>query len=142
FEAKAAAVDPMLFPHTALDLKAAEADERKVIMITHEHSVQPEARDAKARTYGPRSWKRADGERRSKKCEHSIVGVVVVGPRRGESLQVCIAREKGRTHWGKEIREKDEGAKAAEAAPATKSTKADKRPSWEIQQERLEKQRA
>jgi ParB family chromosome partitioning protein len=142
FEAKAAAVDPMLFPHAYLDLKAAESQDRKVIMITHEHYVQPEARDPQARTFGPRSWKRADGEHRSKKCEHSITGVVVVGPRRGESLQVCIAREKCRTHWGKEIREKAERAKAAEAAPATKAKP--KEDSWEkrnrIEQEKRQRE--
>jgi ParB/RepB/Spo0J family partition protein len=108
FDAKAADV-PQLFPETfAVVTQAAEAAE-KVVHITEEYSVHPDAR-GENHILGPRSWKRADGSnKKAKTCEHAITGVVVVGPGRGEAFKVCTAKKACRTHWAEEQRE----AKAA-----------------------------
>lgn len=92
-------VDPMLFPETDLALKTAKEDEEKIVPITEKHYVQTSARAAE-RTVGPRSWMRADGKEGSKTCEHSVTGVFVVGPGRGQALKVCLAKEQCKIHWG------------------------------------------
>lgn len=90
--------DPMLFPETASSMEGVE----KVIPITTEHYIPQEARD-KSRIYGPRSWKRADGigttydyrtgkDVKSKTCDRSQLGVIVVGEGRGDAFQVCISK--------------------------------------------------
>jgi hypothetical protein len=101
--------DPVLFPETVATIGTAAQKAEKIVPITYDHYIAPEARDG--RTYGPRSWKRADGKHGSKTCDHSVVGVVVVGPERGEAFRVCIAKEKCTTHWGKEQKEKARRAK-------------------------------
>jgi hypothetical protein len=53
-----------------------------------------------------RSWKRADGKDKSKACDFAVTGVVVVGPGRGEAFKVCSNKDKCRTHWAAEQREK------------------------------------
>lgn len=102
--------DPMLFPATALKLKEAEAESTKVITITHDSFVQEQPRDDKQRTFGPQSWKRADGTTKSKTCEHSVLGVVAAGPGRGEAFDVCIAKEKCKTHWAQWQRDREKRA--------------------------------
>lgn len=98
---------PMLFPETHEVLSAASANDPEagapalpVIHITHDHYVQPDAKAGKAeRIYGPRSWKRADGSRKdAKACAASVLGVVVVGPDRGQAFRVC-AEKTCQTHW-------------------------------------------
>lgn len=84
---------PLDFGETAVAVENAKAtsDKRKpVIQITHEHYIQPSARDAKERTFGPRSWVRADGQEKSKTCEASVLGVVAVGVGYGEAFPVCV----------------------------------------------------
>lgn len=112
-------VDPMLFPESALALENAP----KVVGITSLHYVPEEAREGK--TYFPQSWKRADGREDSKTCEHATLGFVVVGPRRGEAFEVCIAKDKCRTHWGAEIRQREKRAKerAGRPGPAVAAAK-------------------
>jgi ParB/RepB/Spo0J family partition protein len=114
------APDPMLFPETAATLGQAQEKGRKVIPITHDHYIQEEARDG--RTWGPRSWKRADGEIyeddrlrkvKSKTCEYSVTGFVAVGPGRGEAFQVCVNKDKCTVHWGAEIARRKKRVKAA-----------------------------
>lgn len=96
---------PMLFPETHQALHTAAEQEETVVKITHEHYVQPEARDEKERTYGPRSWRRADGQHRSKLCASSVIGVIVAGPARGEAFKVCTDKKGCKTHWAREQRE-------------------------------------
>jgi ParB family chromosome partitioning protein len=108
FDAKL--VDSMLFEQTAAVVARAQEAEETIVKITHEHFIPEEARDAKERTYGPRSWKRADGQYKSKPCEFAVTGVVVVGPERGEAFKVCINKEKCKTHWAAEQREKQKRA--------------------------------
>jgi ParB/RepB/Spo0J family partition protein len=88
---------PELFPETAAALSQAKDAEEKIVPITYEHYIQQEAR-SESRTYGPRSWERADGQRKSKTCEHAVTGVIAVGAGRGEAFKICI--HKGcPTHW-------------------------------------------
>lgn len=104
FDAKAP--DPMLFPQTVEEVAKAQ----KVVPITFSHFIAPAARDG--RTFGPRAWKRADGHFKSKLCDLSITGVVMVGPRRGEAFPVCVAKEKCTVHWGAEIKKRKASAAA------------------------------
>ena len=104
-----AAADPMLFPETVTILtKATEAAE-KVVQITYEHYVQPEARDGKERIYGPRSWKRVTGK---KVCPKAVTGVIVAGPGRGDAFKVCIDKKGCKVHWAAEQRESKQRARA------------------------------
>ena len=102
--------DPVLFPETVATLGASAEKAEKVVPITHEHYIPPETR-TEGRTWGPRSWKRADGQHGSKGCDHSVVGVVVVGPERGDAFRVCVAKEKCTTHWRNEQKTKAARAK-------------------------------
>jgi ParB family chromosome partitioning protein len=99
--------EPMLFPETVQTVQAAVEEEEKVIHITHNYHVYPEAKDDKIRTYGPVSWTRADGQSGSKPCDHSVTGVIVVGPGRGEAFKVCIEKQKCLVHWKKEIKARE-----------------------------------
>lgn len=101
FDAKA--VDPMVHPHTAEVLAAAAGEGLKVVPITHDHYVPPEAKDG-SRTYGPQSWKRADGMRGSKACDLAVVGFIAVGEGYGQAFKVCINKEKCARHWGAEMK--------------------------------------
>lgn len=93
-------VDPFLFPETAAVLQAAAEEELKIVHISYDSSLRVEARDSKKRTYSAVSWKRADGKKGSKTCDHSCIGVVVAGPGRGQALRVCVNRDKCKTHFG------------------------------------------
>lgn len=119
---------PNLFPETAMKLAAAEENELKVVKISTEHQLHPDAREESERTLMRTSWKRADGQvdhfdfgsrgnQPSKECADSVLGVLVSGPLRGSAFPVCIAKKKCKVHWPAEV-------KAAEAAK--KRGKADK----------------
>jgi ParB/RepB/Spo0J family partition protein len=99
------APDPMLFPESALAIKEARETKTKVIPITHDHMVNPEAR-GEGRIYSWRSWRRADGRKGAKRCPHAVTGVVVAGPERGQAFDVCVSKEACTIHWAKEQREK------------------------------------
>lgn len=131
--AHAAKAQPLEFETVAAKVEQAAAQPgrgKKVIAITFDHFTQPEARSEDERTYGPKSFKLADGWSRrvpgSKKsqysdgsgryvdaptCEHAILGVVVAGDRRGQTLDVCIARDTCDVHWKKERAEREKSAK-------------------------------
>lgn len=109
-----AAVDPMLFPETASTLAEAKEVAEKIIPITHDYHVQPEAKADGERTYGPMSWRPATGvseqepgggswskSQKSKTCEKSVLGVFVVGQQRGETKRVCVNKA-CEIHWPKE----------------------------------------
>ena len=99
-----AAADPMLFPETVGVVSAAKEQAERVVAITHEYQVAPDARDGQ-RVLGTRSWKRADGSAKgAAACEHAIIGVIVIGPRRGEAFKVCVDKERCDKHWGAEKR--------------------------------------
>lgn len=109
-----AAVDPMLFPETASTLTEAKQAAEKIIPITHDYHVQPEAKADGERTYGPMSWRPATGvseqepgggswskSKKAKTCEKSVLGVFVVGQQRGETKRVCVNKT-CEIHWPKE----------------------------------------
>jgi ParB/RepB/Spo0J family partition protein len=116
---QAAQAAPLLFETVAEKIEEAAARPgrgKKVVPITRDSYVQPEAKDGE-RTFTERSWRRADGTEKtthvypnkwldSPTCEHSVLGCVVVGPGQGEAFEVCIARDRCEVHWGKEIKAK------------------------------------
>lgn len=126
-----AKADSFLFPETTATVGEAAIKREKVVSITHQLHIQDEARDPKTRTVVPTFWRRADGKHDSKTCPHSIIGVVVCGPGRGDSFRVCMAKEKCAIHWGDWQKAR---AKAAKGGP----TQADK---WQQQQARDEERR-
>lgn len=97
-----AAADPMLFPETVETVAKAKETAEKIVQITHEHYVQPEARDEKERIFGPRSWKRVEGK---KVCPKAVTGVIVAGPGRGDAFKVCIDKKGCKVHWAAEQKE-------------------------------------
>lgn len=121
--------DPMLFPQTAAALVQAEETETKVVPITHSFVLTgDDVKDASMRTYGSSAWKRADGQQKSKTCEHSAMGLVVAGAGRGDAFLVCIARKKCSVHWAKEIREAAQRAKQAERNGRSTPARSDAEP--------------
>lgn len=137
---------PVLFPETAAELAEAAETKVKVVHITRDYRVADDARDANGvRTLGVSGWKRADGKSEhnlytgkdspSATCEHSVLGLVVVGPGQGEAFAVCTRKDKCRTHWGAEIREKEKAAKERESessgASSGKKSAAPKESWWE-----------
>lgn len=121
-----APVSAELFPETASAIEEAE----KVIFITHDHYIQPDAKLGNTqRIYTCRSWTLADGsEGRDtytrkkvvhKTCDRSVTGVIVVGPGRGTSLKVCVHKE-CEVHWKAE---RDRRAKA-KASPNSQASQA------------------
>lgn len=123
----AAKAQPLTFEQTATRVSEAAAQpgrSKKLISITHEYRVADDARDEDGeRTYGSQSWERADGKDKSKTCEHSVLGVVVAGRGQGETLQVCVAREKCEVHFGAVIRQKKKNAKLRESGKGTQAAK-------------------
>lgn len=137
---KAAAAAPLLFGATkeAADAAAAKPGRgKRVVCITHENFVHPDARDDEERVIGPKSWKRADGEGKSKKCEHSVLGIVTVGPEYGMSFDVCINKDKCMTHWPDHVRAKARASKASKTKKS-KPGKPAKEAAWVVQQRRQE----
>lgn len=108
-----------LFPETAQVLAQAVEVEEKLVKITYDGFVRPEAKEEGERTYGPQSWARADGKpdaarygadgrKPSKTCEYSVTGVVVVGEDRGKAFKVCINKLKCKTHWAEQAKRAEE----------------------------------
>jgi len=60
--------------------------------------------------------------------------VIVVGHGRGQAFDVCIAKEKCKTHWSKEINARKRAATQREKGGA--SSKPARKPSWQIEEER------
>lgn len=114
---------PLLYPETAKVLEVQPKDE-KVLPITYEYVLEDTARDSAAKTLGPRSWVRADGQHDSKVCEHSELGLVVAGPRRGEAFKVCREKHKCTIHYGKEIRARAQAEKQKTTGNGTTDHKA------------------
>lgn len=105
-----------LFPDTVAAVRKAEESKTKIVHITAEHQVHPDAKDEKGpRVYSATSWKRADGKGKSKTCEHSALGIIDVGPMRGQALMVCVDRKHCTVHFGDVIKER----KAREKEVAT-----------------------
>jgi len=82
-----------------------------------------------SRVYGPMSWRRAD----EKPCDHSILGVVVAGAGRGQAFDVCIQKEKCKTHWADWQRERARRTKKRATSGGTGSQESH-RDQWEKEQ--------
>lgn len=107
-----APIDPMLFPDTAATVKAAVEEKEKVIQITHNYQTPPDAKEGNTeRIWHVSSWKLADSKKGVPGCPKSKIGVIVVGPERGEAFRVCTDKECP-VHWAKEKREREKRAKA------------------------------
>jgi len=111
-------LNPMLFPETLQTIAAATAHEEKVVRITHDDITPEEARDGQKIILG-RSWKRADGEKGSKQCDRSVIGMVVIGAGRGQALRVCIDKKRCTVHWGDLIKAAKKREKAVTKEAAT-----------------------
>lgn len=151
--AHAATAAPLEFGEVAERVAAAAAKPgrgRKVIKITFEHYIQPEARDAEERTYGPRSFKFADGQKHydygagrtlaAPTCEHSVLGVVAVGEDYGKTFDVCIARDKCQVHFKQEIAQAEKNRKLRESGQAKKADRNERTADdkWKEQRKREE----
>jgi ParB/RepB/Spo0J family partition protein len=90
---------PNLFPAAAAALQNAEPDDLDPVYITYDHSLRYEAKDRKVRTYGVMSWRRADGQKKSKTCAWSRIGIVAAGRDRGDAFRVCVNRDKCEVHF-------------------------------------------
>lgn len=108
---------------------------RKVISISFHSHTAPDARDEAERTYGPQSWRRADGREDSQTCEHSVLGVVVVGPKQGRAFDVCIARDTCEVHFAEALKAKRTAEKARAKGDTATAKKVEKKQeqSWERQ---------
>jgi ParB/RepB/Spo0J family partition protein len=96
---------------------------KKVVSITYDSQLHPDARGEGERTYCVTSWKRADGrDDDSPTCEHSILGVVVAGSSYGQTFQVCVNKDCD-SHWGREKREREKFAKQRQANPGAAEQK-------------------
>jgi ParB/RepB/Spo0J family partition protein len=100
---EAAAVDQMVMPETAMALQVAAQQNEKVLRITREVMTPDEAKNGPRVLLG-RSWQRADGQEGSKTCDRSAIGLVEIGPGRGEALRVCADKKRCEVHWGDSIR--------------------------------------
>lgn len=121
------AAELQLFPQTVETVRAANENAEKIIQITHNFSVDPEAKDGTERIYGPRSWTRADGKHGCKTCPSAITGVVVVGPDRSNAFKVCIDKKGCKVHYAAEIKETEKRVKAAASGTPEKDTAVDRR---------------
>ena len=127
--AHAAKAVPLQFEATAAQVQTAAAIPgrgKKVIPITFDDRPADDAKDPDERTYGWKSWRRADGTKKTQRvsgfsatrvdaptCEYSVLGVVAVGDEHyGETFQVCVNRDKCRVHFGKAIAAREKAAKA------------------------------
>jgi len=136
-------VDPMLFPETALALKPAAAapmeKPEKIVPITPDHYIDPDAKVDGERTYGPMSWRRADGKEGSKACPFAVTGVIVVGLGRGEAFKVCIAKKSCTVHWASDVRA---AKKRATGAGGSKSTANDRESAWQREEKKRQEEYA
>lgn len=132
-------IPAVLYPETAETVTAAKQQNETMIPITHEYHVQPEAKDGQQRTYGPMSWKRADGEEGSKTCNFAQLGVLVVGAHRGEAFDVCIEKKDCLIHWKTEAKAAAAKAKNPDSGKAKAAeSKAEKARTREAARQELE----
>jgi ParB/RepB/Spo0J family partition protein len=110
--------DPFLFPATAAAMDVVKTEDLTPVYITYDHQLRHEAKDHKVRTYGISSWRRADGQRKSKTCAWSRIGIVAAGRDRGDAFRVCVNRDRCDVHFQAAAR----AAKRRRASPASRDT--------------------
>lgn len=118
--AQAAAAAPLDFGALAERVDSALAQPgrgKKVIHITHDTYVAPSAKSDE-RTYCGTSWKRADGSRPdAPTCDHSVLGLIVVGPEYGSAFDVCVHKDCD-VHWAAEKKVRARAGKQTDSALA------------------------
>jgi ParB/RepB/Spo0J family partition protein len=116
------APDAMLFPAAAQAVQAPDGDAvEQVVAITRLHQL-PQGTKDDGRTYTPATWREA-----KKPCEKTLTGVVVVGPGRGDALQVCVDKKRCKVHWAAEIREAQKRTKDVATGKTTREKAAEER---------------
>lgn len=132
-------VDPVLFPAVAQVVETTKDEPKALLPITTAYHVPDEARDKTVRTFGPQSWKRADGSKGHPTCDFSRPSVIVVGEGRGETFPICLSsnREKCTVHWKAEKKAAEQRRKAT----ASGKSRPVKQTPWERQQEESERRR-
>jgi ParB/RepB/Spo0J family partition protein len=110
-------VDQMILPETAAILDRAAEDDIKVLRLTHS-DITPEAVREGPRVILGRSWKRADGQHKSKTCDWSRLGMIVIGAGRGDAFLVCVEKKKCATHWPDHVKAAKVAATAEKRAVA------------------------
>jgi hypothetical protein len=126
----AAATAQLEFGETAQRVAEAQAQPgrgRKVIPITFEHVCPSCAKDDQECTYGATSWKRAENKDRQPTCDHAVLGLVVAGEHYGETLHVCIARDRCTTHWKAEVAAKQKAEKLRASGKGAQASKVEKK---------------
>jgi ParB/RepB/Spo0J family partition protein len=120
-------VDAFLFPETAKELEAHADDKLGVILVTRHYQASNDVREAgKAKVFGENAWRRADGQEKSKACDWSRQAFVASGPGQGETLRVCINKDKCETHWREYVRaRKNRPAAAASGGGSAKRQEQD-----------------
>lgn len=110
-------VNLQLFPETVAAVQAAQETKTKIVHITHEHQVHPDAKDEKGpRVFTEVSWRRADGKGKSKTCDRSALGIIDIGPLRGQALMVCVDRKNCTVHFADAVKARVQREKAVQAA--------------------------
>ena len=139
-------VDADLFPEAAVAQEQSEV--RRVVFVTE----YPVYEDASADVLCRGAWKRADGSAGTddegqpvtfERCDHRLLGVVVIGPGRGTTFDVCTDRECD-IHWPPERASKSRktvDARPTEAEAGTAIGSATEEP-WAEEHRREEADRA
>lgn len=115
-------------------LKAVVAKAATVVHITNEYWLDGDVkREAgAARVYTSNEWKRATGGKGQAICDARVMGVVVLGPGRGDAFEVCVDK-KCDVHWKEERRGHERAPKASPSA-TSKTSQA----SWQQQQRKAQ----
>jgi ParB/RepB/Spo0J family partition protein len=122
----AAKVAPLEFEPTAVRVEQTAAAERKVIPITYAYHLKPETQ-ADERTYTIASWRKAENKNGQPTCDYAALGVVVAGEHYGESFHVCVARDKCRQHFAKEITQREKTQRLRERGQGKQAAKQEQR---------------
>lgn len=101
---------PQLFPETEKKLKQADEMNVKVVAITRLSQIHPDAK-TDVKVLSASSWKRADGADESETCPLAVMGLVVVGPGRGEAFAICTAKKTCAVHYADDIKAAKKNAK-------------------------------
>lgn len=129
-------VDQMVMPETAATLAKLAEEKVTVLRVTHDTMTAPELKDGKPVILG-RGWKRADGQERTKKCDHARPAMVVMGEGRGAAFNVCVNKKKCATHWPDHVKAAKAATKAgAQAASKGKNAAAAERERYEAEREK------
>jgi hypothetical protein len=136
-----------LFPATAEALEEAKVSQQAVVYITYQDYVHPDAKGGDRIVTG-RHWKRADGlpdqpgDKPSKTCDHSVLGVVKAGQDSGHAFDVCVNKKKCLVHWASEARASAKRAKERETGATSSKPSAPREQPWEAEQRRVREEDA